>query len=181
MYKPIIYFILILLIGSTSYAQDPSFENKIDELLTKQFNQSQPGCEVLVAKQGQIIYKKAYGSADLELNVPLTPDMVFNLASITKQFTAVAILQLVEQGKISLQDNLQKFIPDFPSKGYTITIENLLTHTSGIKDYMQLDYLNSYMERWDYKPKQLIDSLKIIHWNLNRVLNSLTAIPDIIC
>jgi CubicO group peptidase (beta-lactamase class C family) len=162
MYKPIIYFILILLIGSTSYAQDSPFENKIDKLLTKEFHQSQPGCEVLVAKHGQIIFKKAYGSANLELNVPLTPAMVFNLASITKQFTAVAILQLVEQGKISLHDSLQKFIPDFPSKGYTITIENLLTHTSGIKDYMQLDYPDSYMERWDYRPKQLIDSFKNI-------------------
>jgi CubicO group peptidase (beta-lactamase class C family) len=162
MYKPIIYFILILLTGSTSYAQDSPFENKIDKLLTKEFHQSQPGCEVLVAKHGQIIFKKAYGSANLELNVPLTPAMVFNLASITKQFTAVAILQLVEQGKISLHDSLQKFIPDFPSKGYTITIENLLTHTSGIKDYMQLDYPDSYMERWDYRPKQLIDSFKNI-------------------
>ncbi len=160
MFKSYIYFILCLLIVKSSPGQAPSIENKIDELLTKQFSQLQPGCEVLVAKHGQIIYKKAYGSADLELNVPLTPDMVFNLASITKQFTAVAILQLVEQGKISLHDSLQKFIPDFPSKGHTITIENLLTHTSGIKDYMQLDYPNSYMERWDYKPKQLIDSFK---------------------
>src|SRR5580700_2751462 len=160
MYKSLIYFIHCLLIVTSSYAQDSQFEKKLDELLKRQFNQSQPGCEVLVAKHGQIIYKKAFGNADLELNVALKPDMVFNLASITKQFTAVAILQLVEQGKISLQDSLQKFIPDFPSKGHKITIENLLTHTSGIKDYMQIDYPNSNMERLDYKPKQLIDSFK---------------------
>ena len=160
MFKSHFYFILYLLIVKSSPGQDLSFENKLDKLLTKRFNQSQPGCEVLVAKHGHIIYKKAYGSADLELNVKLGPDMVFNLASITKQFTAVAILQLVEQGRISLQDSLQKYIPDFPSKGHIITIENLLTHTSGIKDYMQLDYPDSYMERWDYKPKQLIDSFK---------------------
>ncbi|HEV3223793.1 MAG TPA: serine hydrolase [Puia sp.] len=160
MYKSLIYFIHCLLIVTSSYAQDSQFEKKLDELLKRQFNQSQPGCEVLVAKHGQIIYKKAFGNADIELNVALNPDMVFNLASITKQFTAVAILQLVEQSKISLQDSLQKFIPDFPSKGHTITIENLLTHTSGIKDYMQLDYPNLFMERWDYRPKQLIDSFK---------------------
>lgn len=160
MYKSLIYFILSLLNVISSFGQDIQVEKKLDEILKNHFNPSQPGCEVLVAKHGQIIYKKAFGSADLELNVTLNPDMVFNLASITKQFTAVAILQLVEQGKISLQDSLQKFIPDFPSKGHIITIENLLTHTSGIKDYMQIDYPNSYMERLDYRPKQLIDSFK---------------------
>ena len=160
MYKSLIYFVLFILVVTFSFGQDIQIEKKLDELLTSHFNPSQPGCEVLVAKHGQIIYKKAFGNADLELNVALSPDMVFNLASITKQFTAVAILQLVEQGKISLHDSLQKFIPDFPSKGFTITIENLLTHTSGIKDYMQIDYPNSYMERWDYRPKQLIDSFK---------------------
>ena len=153
-------FLFLLLSLTASYAQDRQLEKGIDELLKKQFSLSQPGCEVLVAKHGQVIYKKAFGSANIELNVPLLPDMVFNLASITKQFTAVAILQLVEQGKISLQDSLQKFIPDFPSKGYTITIENLLTHTSGIPDYLQLDFPNINMERWDFMPKQLIDSFK---------------------
>jgi CubicO group peptidase (beta-lactamase class C family) len=160
MYKSLIYFILSLVIVTSSFGQDNQLEKKLDEILTNHFNSSQPGCEVLVAKHGKIIYKKAFGNADLELNVALNPDMVFNLASITKQFTAVAILQLVEQGKISLLDSLQKFIPDFPSKGHTITIENLLTHTSGIKDYMQIDYPNSFMERLDYRPKQLIDSFK---------------------
>lgn len=143
-----------------SYGQNTQIEKQLDGLLAEQFKQTEPGCEVLVAKEGQVIYKKAFGSADLELNVAIAPDMVFNLASITKQFTAVAILQLVEQYKISLQDSLQKFIADFPSKGHTITIENLLTHTSGIKDYMQINYPNLYMERWDFTPKQLIDSFK---------------------
>src|SRR4051812_45514360 len=121
-------FLFLLLALTISYAQDRQLEKGLDKLLSEQFTPSQPGCEVLVAKHGQVVYRKAFGSANLELNVPLQPDMVFNMASITKQFTSVAILQLVEQGKISLQDSLQKFIPDFPSKGYTITIENLLTH-----------------------------------------------------
>ncbi|UAY55712.1 serine hydrolase domain-containing protein [Arachidicoccus terrestris] len=160
MYKSIASLLICLFTVSASFGQDKRIETKLDSLLTKQFKPAEPGCAVLVAKHGQIIYKKAFGSANLELNVPLKPDMVFNLASITKQFTAVAILQLVAQGKISLQDSLQKFIPDFPSKGHIITIENLLTHTSGIKDYMQIDYRNLNMERWDFSPKQLIDSFK---------------------
>ncbi len=160
-HKLFFYFLFFLLAVSSAHGQNKQIEKKLDELLSKQFEPSRPGCEVLIAKHGNVIYKKAFGSADLELNVPLQPDMVFNIASVTKQFTAVAILQLVEQNKISLQDSLQKFIPDFPSKGYTITIENLLTHTSGIRDYMQINYPPSlYMERWDFKPKQLIDSFK---------------------
>jgi CubicO group peptidase (beta-lactamase class C family) len=140
--------------------QDKQLEKILDNFLSTQFKPSDPGCEILVAKKGAVVYKKAFGNANMELNVPIRTDMVFNLASVTKQFTAVGILQLVEQSKILLSDSLQKFIPDFPSKGYTITIENLLTHTSGIRDYMQIDYANLYMERWDFKPKQLIDSFK---------------------
>lgn len=160
MYKSLFHFIILLFTITSSFGQDRQIEKKIDELLAKLFKQDQPGCEILVSRHGQIIYKKAFGSANLQLNVPISTNMVFNIASITKQFTAVAILQLVEQGKISLQDSLQKFVPAYPSKGFVITIENLLTHTSGIKDYMQIDFQNQYMERWDFMPKQLIDSFK---------------------
>lgn len=160
MQKPFFYLSFFLLTITSSYGQDSAIEKQLDGIFARQFKPNEPGCAVLIAKQGRVIYKKAFGSADLELNTEITPDMVFKLASITKQFTAVAILQLVEKGKISLQDSLQKFIPDFPSKGKTITIENLLTHTSGIRDYMQIDYAHSFMERWDFKPKQLIDSFK---------------------
>lgn len=160
MFKLFLYFIASLLTVTFCYGQNTRIEKQLDAFLTKHFKSTEPGCEVLVAKGGQIIYKKAFGSADLELNVPVSANMVFNLASITKQFTAVAILQLVEQGKIGIQDSLQKFIPDFPSKKQTITIEALLTHTSGIPDYMQIGYTNLYMERWDFTPKQLIDSFK---------------------
>jgi CubicO group peptidase (beta-lactamase class C family) len=163
MNKVISLFTIFLSVLTYSFGQtdkDFHLEKSIDSLVSPQFKSNEPGVAILIAKNGQVVYEKAFGSANIELNVPIRPDMVFNLASVTKQFTAVAILQLVEQSKISLNDSLQKFIPDFPSKGYTITIENLLTHTSGIRDYMQLDYANLYMERWDFKPKQLIDSFK---------------------
>jgi CubicO group peptidase (beta-lactamase class C family) len=151
------------LLGIYSFGQTDSniqLQKKLDEYLSGQFKSTEPGAVALIAKKGQVIYKKAFGIADIELNVPLGPDMIFKLGSITKQFTAVAILQLVEQGIISLQDSLQKYIPDFPSKGYKITIENLLTHTSGIRDYTQIDYSEPYMERRDFTPRQLIDSFK---------------------
>ena len=152
---------MILLNTAFCFGQNTNIERSLDSLFTQKFKPAEPGCAVLVAKAGQVIYKKAFGSAHLELNVPLSADMVFRLASVTKQFTAVAVLQLVEQAKIGLKDSLQKYIPDFPHKGSAITIENLLTHTSGIRDYMQIDFSNNTnMERWDFEPKELIDSFK---------------------
>ncbi len=155
-------FLLPLICTYGQTRQDKQLEKKLDELLSTQFKTSGPGCEILVAKKGSIVYKKAFGNANIELNVPMKPDMVFKLGSITKQFTAVAILQLVEQNKISLQDSLQKYIKDFPPKGHIITIENLLTHTSGITDYMQLDYADKNAERNDYDPQQVIDKFKML-------------------
>lgn len=151
---------IILLFAGPTYGQQKPLGQQLDKLLAAHFKPEGPGCEVLVARYGQIIYQKAFGLADLELKVPLKSDMVFNLGSITKQFTAVGILQLVEQGKLSLQDSIQKFIPDYPAKGHTITIENLLTHTSGVKDYMPFHTDKAFLERWDMTPKQLIDSFR---------------------
>ena len=130
-----------------------------DKMLSEQFKSGEPGCAALVAEKGQIIYNKAFGMANLELNIPMQPDMVFRIGSITKQFTAVAILQLMEQGKLSLQDDITKFIPDYPTQAYTITIEHLLTHTSGIKSYTSItDYFNNV--RKDMKPEEVIDLFK---------------------
>ena len=106
-----------------------------DKMLSEQFKPHEPGATVLVSRKGQIIYKKAFGMANLELDVPMQVDNVFWIASIGKEFTAVAILQLMEQGKLNLQDELTKFIPDYPTQGNKITIEHLLTHTSGIHNY----------------------------------------------
>lgn len=145
------------------YAQtvnDSYLTKSVDSLIATQFKPNEPGISVLIANKDGIIYKKASGSANLELNVPMQPDMVFRIGSITKQFTAIGILQLVEQGKISLQDSIQKFIEDFPSKGYTITIENLLTHTSGIIDYSSMNDPDPYIERRDFTPQFLINYFK---------------------
>ena len=131
----------------------------IDKMLSEQFKPGETGCAALVAKNGQIIYNKAFGMANLELNIPMQPDMVFRIGSITKQFTAVAILQLMEQGKLSLQDDITKFIPDYPTQAYTITIEHLLTHTSGIKSYTRISgYFKNV--RMDMKPEEVIDLFK---------------------
>ncbi len=164
MFKSIFFMLLFIFAGSILFGQNKQSQllsKKLDEFISAKFKRTEPGCEILIAKKGKVIYKKAFGSASIELNTPIQPDMVFNIGSITKQFTAVCILQLVEQGKISLQDSLQQYVKSFPSKGHTITIENLLTHTSGIKDYLQIDYGQPYMERWDFSPEAVIDSFKM--------------------
>jgi CubicO group peptidase (beta-lactamase class C family) len=163
MKKNLLIFCFSLLSAHFPFAQispDKQLEGTVDSLVAPQFQGNQPGISILIAKKGQIVYKKAFGSANIELNVPMQPDMVFRIGSITKQFTAIAILQLVEQGKLLLQDSVQKYIKDFPSKGYTITIENLLTHTSGIVDYTSKDDPDPYIERRDFTPEFLIKYFK---------------------
>jgi CubicO group peptidase (beta-lactamase class C family) len=139
--------------------EDKQLIKNLDGLISEKLNSVSPGCAVLVAKKGQVIYEKGFGTANIELNVPMRQEMIFRIGSMTKQYTAIAILQLVEQGKISLQDSIQKFIKSFPFKGHTITIENLLTHTSGIKDYEQLDAHIPNAIRIEFPVKQIIDSL----------------------
>ena len=161
MTKLFAFLSLLLILQTSSYGQskqDKKIVAALDELIPKRLPAVAPGCVVLVAKKGDIIYKKAFGTANLELNIPMQADMIFRIGSITKQFTAIAILQLVVQGKISLNDSIQKYVPDYPYKGYTITIENLLTQTSGIKDYMAISNLADY--RTNYTPKQGVDYFK---------------------
>jgi CubicO group peptidase (beta-lactamase class C family) len=104
----------------------------IDAVLTAVYKPDGPGAAIIVTKNGRVLFRKAYGLASVELGVPMRPEMVFPVASITKQFTAAAILMLAEQGRLSLDDPITKFLPAYPAHGAPITIEHLLTHTSGL-------------------------------------------------
>jgi CubicO group peptidase (beta-lactamase class C family) len=128
-----------------------------DQVLSEQFKPNETGATVLVSRNGQVIYEKAFGMANLELNIPMQPDNVFRIASITKQFTAVAILQLMEQGKLNLQDEITRFIPDYPTQGNKITIEHLLTHTSGLPNNTDMP---DHMGRVDVTTTEMIDHFK---------------------
>lgn len=154
-----LFLILHFTISFAQNKQDKKLTESLDKLISERLANVAPGCAVLVAKKGQVMYEKGFGIVNIELAVPMRPDMIFRIGSMTKQYTAIAILQLIEQGKISLQDSIQKFIKNFPYKGKTITIENLLTHTSGIKDYEQLDAHIPNAIRIEFPVKQIIDSL----------------------
>jgi CubicO group peptidase (beta-lactamase class C family) len=135
-----------------------SLATTVDGLLAARLEAVAPGGVVLVAKKGAIAYKKAVGLATVKTATPMQPEMVFRIGSITKQFTAIAILQLVEAGKISLQDSIQQYVADYPHKQSPITIEHLLTHTSGIKDYQAIT--NRAAERTSYTPQQGVEYFK---------------------
>lgn len=108
---------------------------QIDAQLTKSFPPDAPGAAVLVVSRGEILLRKGYGAANLELGVPVKPEHVFRLGSITKQFTAVAILQLAAAGKLKLDDDIKTYVPDVETFGKTITLTHLLQHTSGLPSF----------------------------------------------
>jgi CubicO group peptidase (beta-lactamase class C family) len=110
----------------------------IEALATSAFPNDRPGAIVLAAKDGRAIFKRAYGLADLEFSTMLEPDMLMRIGSITKQFTAGVILRLVELGKLRLTETVSTYLPDYPETGRTITIEHLLTHTSGLPNFTAL-------------------------------------------
>ncbi|WP_191859266.1 serine hydrolase [Hanstruepera ponticola] len=152
-----ISFLILFLLTFSLQAQ--SLDQKIDAMASEMYPEDGPGVSILIAKDGKPIYQKAFGLASLELNVPMTTENVFEIGSITKQFTAVAILMLEEQGKLNISDDMLKYIPDYPTKGKTITIHNLLNHTSGIKSYTGMPSFQKFAAQ-DMTPTELIDHFK---------------------
>lgn len=163
--KQILFFLLSLsLLGQSlplkAQTSDAALTAEVDKLLQAHYKPDGSGAAVLVSRKGQMVYHKAFGMANLELGVPMRTDHVFRIGSVTKQFTGAAILQLVEQGKLSLQDELTQFLPDYPVLGKKITVEHLLTHTSGIKSYTDLEKWDAQEQRKDFTPSQLVDYFK---------------------
>ena len=117
-----------------------------------------PGMNVAVAKNDKIIFLKSYGKADIEMDADVEAGTVFGIASVTKQFTAAAIMQLIEEDKISLNDPITKFLPDYPTQGNHVTIHHLLSHTSGIKDY---GIRNEKMPHWYKIPLSYEEMLEL--------------------
>lgn len=115
-----------------------SRETSIDALFAKYNRPDAPGAAVIVIRGGKVLYRRGYGLADVEAHVAVTPATNFRLASVTKQFTAMAIMMLAERGKLSFDSPLTRFFPDYPEYGRQITVRQLLNHTSGLKAYEDL-------------------------------------------
>ena len=132
---------------------------QIEVAIGQYYKPNEPGAVILVAKDGKTIFRKAYGLADAAKGTPMTADMQLRLGSITKQFTSTAILLLVDEGKIRLDDDITRFLPDYPTKGKRITVENLLNHTSGIVSFTgKPGYLEHMAE--DMTAAAIIDTYK---------------------
>lgn len=117
---------------------DTSVRARVDHVFAAYDRTDSPGCALGVYRDGRIAYARGYGMANLELGVALSPQSVFDIGSTSKQFTAASVLLLARQGKLSLDDDIRKYIPELPSYGKTITIRHILTHTSGVRDYLTL-------------------------------------------
>jgi D-alanyl-D-alanine carboxypeptidase len=109
-----------------------SLEQRIDQLLAQHVQPDAPGAAIAVLRDGEFIHRTAYGLADLEWQTPLRADCVFRLASLTKQFTAVAVMMLEERGALSIEDPVERWLPDWRPRGRRVTLRRLLDHTSGV-------------------------------------------------
>lgn len=124
--------------AQTAAPVDASLAARVDAIFRDYDKPASPGCAVGVYRDDRVVYKRAYGMANLDHDVPLKPDSVFHVASVSKQFTAAAILLLAQDGKLSIDDDIRKYVPELPDFGHTITIRHLANHTSGIRDQWTL-------------------------------------------
>src|SRR5229473_5233768 len=131
-----------LVFGSSLAAAGNTAEEKktvaVDEIFVDLTKAGSPGCALGVYRDGKMVYAKGYGLANIEQNVPITPQSVFDIGSTSKQFTAASILLLERQGKLSVTDDVRKYLPELPDYGQKISILQLLNHTSGLRDYLAL-------------------------------------------
>ena len=133
---------VLFMLGTAFLAAPPlaadEATDKVDKLFAAWDKTTSPGAALAVIRDGRIIYKRGYGMAKLEDGIVMTPDKIFDIGSVSKQFTATCIVMLVRDGKVSLDDNVRKYIPELPDYGTPITIRHLLHHTSGLRDYNAL-------------------------------------------
>jgi CubicO group peptidase (beta-lactamase class C family) len=134
-------FLLLLVVSALQGQADTT---QLINQFFSHYNSATPGASVLIARGDKILYHKAFGLADLEHNIPNTMETVFECGSVSKQFTATAILVLARDGKISLNDDVRKYIPELPVYDATVTIQNLLNHTSGLKDWGSVGELTGW-------------------------------------
>ena len=132
MFRLVSLVVAALLVGTPAYAQDRAGEvDKVFSFATAET----PGCAAGVSQNGKVVVNRAYGLANVERKLPLTQSSLFDIGSTQKQFTAASILLLVEDGRLSLSDDIRKHLPQLPDYGHKVTVDNLITHTGGIRDW----------------------------------------------
>jgi CubicO group peptidase (beta-lactamase class C family) len=148
----VVFLLIVSLFAFPAFAQEAATA-KIDEFVKAEMQKQKiPGVSLAVVRDGRLIYAKGYGFANVEHQVAVKPETIFQSGSVGKQFTAMAVMMLVEEGKIGLDDKISKYFADAPAEWKDITVRNLLTHTSGMTDYPQnFDFRADYTEDDLYK------------------------------
>jgi CubicO group peptidase (beta-lactamase class C family) len=129
--------LIVFLPGAGAFSADAN-QQKVDQIFAAYDKADSPGCALGVIRDGNFIYRKGYGMGSLELGVPLSPRSVFYMGSVSKQFTAASVVLAAEQGFLSLDDDVRKYIPELPDYGHVITLRQMLHHTSGLRDFLTL-------------------------------------------
>ena len=150
--------IFVAFVLSSAIADEKT--DKVDKLFAKWDSTISPGAALAIIKDGEIIYKRGYGMANLEHSVPITSTSVFRIGSTSKQFTASCIAILALEGKISLDDDIRKYIPEIPKYQKPITVRNLVHHTSGLRDYTGLLPLAGY--RTDADSPTIVETIEML-------------------
>src|ERR1041384_1576998 len=153
---------IFCLCGGTVVAQLPTNEelgNRVDAIAKQMLSRPAAGISVAVARDGQLVFARGYGMANLEHSVPVTPETVFHIASISKNILSAVVLQLVDEGKLRLDDDVTKYVPEAPTLGHHVTVRQLLNHTSGIYSFTSLSDAASN-ERLELTHEQVLGLIK---------------------
>jgi CubicO group peptidase (beta-lactamase class C family) len=142
---------------SGDHSSNKEVNSKVDQVFAQFDKPDSPGCALAVIKEGQIIYKRGYGMSNLEYGIPISPSSIFHIASISKEFTAMSVVMLANQGKLSLDDDVRKHVPEVPDFGQRITIRHLIHHTSGLRDQWSLLDLAGWREDDVIKEGDILD------------------------
>ena len=155
-FPSIVIPVLLFIFTFRAFAAD-SERPRVDQIFSAYDKQSSPGCALGVIRDGNFVYRKGYGMGSLELGFPLSPESVFYLGSASKQFTAASVVLASEQGFLSLDDNVPKYIPELPDYGHAITLRQMLHHTIGFRYFEVLLYLSGRQASDVHSKQEMLD------------------------
>ena len=155
--------VFVFLLSNPLSSQNIAITNEIKQEIDRIYNDYEglAGCALGIFHKGEIIFQKGYGYSNLEDEIKVTPNSIFELASISKQFTAASILLLEEEGKLSLDDPIQKHLPEIPTfEEGTVTLRHMLHHTSGLRDYLVVMHVRGHSWNSNFTTEEGVDMLK---------------------
>lgn len=145
--------------GAQAGPLDPRLGTQVDSIFSRFNTPGFPGCAVGIVQDGRLTYARGFGLASVELGVPITPATVFDIGSVSKQFTAMSVVLLAQEGKLSLDDEIQKFLPAVPRYARPVSLRHLLHHTSGLRDYIDVLYFSGVQNESVTGVREALDAI----------------------